>query len=71
MVARYNADLANNFGNLASRVLNMAVELLGGVTPDARADGPLGRRGARARSTADRRASTGSTTRPGSARCGS
>ena len=24
MVARYNADLANNFGNLASRVLNMA-----------------------------------------------
>ncbi len=24
MVARYNSDLANNFGNLASRVLNMA-----------------------------------------------
>ena len=41
MVARYNADLANNFGNLASRVLNMAVSYLGGVTPDARADGPL------------------------------
>ena len=41
MVARYNADLANNFGNLASRVLNMAVNYCGGVVPDARADGPL------------------------------
>ncbi|MFM8236285.1 MAG: methionine--tRNA ligase [Actinomycetota bacterium] len=41
MVARYNADLANNFGNCASRVLNMAVSSCGGVVPDARADGPL------------------------------
>ena len=41
MVARYNADLANNFGNLANRVLNMAVNYCGGVVPDARADGPL------------------------------
>ncbi|MFN8034397.1 MAG: methionine--tRNA ligase [Acidimicrobiia bacterium] len=41
MVGRYNADLANNFGNLASRVLNMAVTYCGGVVPDARADGPL------------------------------
>src|SRR4029079_18212635 len=41
MVARYNADLANNFGNLASRVLNMAVSYCGGTVPDARADGPL------------------------------
>ena len=41
MVARYNADLANNFGNLASRVLNMAVSYCGGSVPDARADGPL------------------------------
>ena len=41
MVARYNADLANNFGNLASRVLNMATSYCGGVVPDARADGPL------------------------------
>jgi methionyl-tRNA synthetase len=41
MVARYNADLANNFGNLASRVLNMAVSYCGGVVPDARDDGPL------------------------------
>lgn len=41
MVARYNADLANNFGNLASRVLNMAVSYCGGVAPAARAGGPL------------------------------
>jgi methionyl-tRNA synthetase len=42
MLTRYNSDLANNFGNLANRVLNMAVNYLGGVVPDARADGPLG-----------------------------
>jgi len=42
MVGRYNADLANNFGNLASRVLTMAGNYLGGVSPDAREDGPLG-----------------------------
>ncbi len=41
MVARYNADLANNFGNLANRVLNMAVTYCDGVVPDERADGPL------------------------------
>jgi methionyl-tRNA synthetase len=41
MVARYNADLANNFGNLANRVLNMAVNYCGGVVPSRRADGPL------------------------------
>ncbi|HEX5097816.1 MAG TPA: class I tRNA ligase family protein, partial [Acidimicrobiia bacterium] len=41
MVLRYNADLANNFGNLANRVLNMAVNYVGGVVPDGRADGPL------------------------------
>jgi methionyl-tRNA synthetase len=41
MLARYNSDLANNFGNLANRVLNMAVNYLSGVVPDARADGPL------------------------------
>jgi methionyl-tRNA synthetase len=38
MVQRYNADLANNFGNLANRVLNMAVNYCGGVVPDDRAD---------------------------------
>lgn len=41
MVARYNADLANNFGNLASRVLNMAQTYLGGEVPAERAHGPL------------------------------
>jgi methionyl-tRNA synthetase len=41
MVQRYNADLANNFGNLANRVLNMAVRYCGGVVPEERADGPL------------------------------
>ena len=41
MVARYNADLANNFGNLASRVLNMAVSYCDGAVPSTRADGPL------------------------------
>jgi methionyl-tRNA synthetase len=41
MVARHNADLANNFGNLANRVLNMAASYLGGVSPEARDDGPL------------------------------
>jgi methionyl-tRNA synthetase len=41
MVQRYNTDLANNFGNLANRVLNMAVNYCGGVVPDARENGPL------------------------------
>jgi methionyl-tRNA synthetase len=41
MVTRYNADLANNFGNLANRVLNMAVNYCDGVVPATRADGPL------------------------------
>jgi methionyl-tRNA synthetase len=41
MVARYNSDLANNFGNLASRVLNMATSYVDGVTPESRDDGPL------------------------------
>jgi methionyl-tRNA synthetase len=41
MVARYNADLANNFGNLANRVLNMATNYCGGVVPATRANGPL------------------------------
>jgi methionyl-tRNA synthetase len=41
MVTRYNADLANNFGNLANRVLNMAVNYCDGLVPTAREDGPL------------------------------
>jgi len=34
MVSRYNSDLANNFGNLANRVVTMAVNYLDGVVPD-------------------------------------
>src|SRR5436309_7637278 len=41
MVARYNSDLANNFGNLANRVLNMAANYCDGVVPEARDNGPL------------------------------
>ncbi|MDQ1511402.1 MAG: methionyl-tRNA synthetase, partial [Actinomycetota bacterium] len=41
MVQRYNSDLANNFGNLANRVLNMAVNYCGSVVPDGRENGPL------------------------------
>jgi methionyl-tRNA synthetase len=41
MVNRYNADLANNFGNLANRVLTMAANYLGGVAPEERANGPI------------------------------
>ncbi len=51
MVARYNADLANNFGNLANRVLTMAVNYLGGTSPDHREDGPLRDEAARAYAT--------------------
>ena len=34
MVARYNSDLANDLGNLVSRVLKMIERYLGGVLPD-------------------------------------
>ncbi len=34
MVARYNADLANDLGNLASRVLSMITRYLDGVIPE-------------------------------------
>ncbi len=34
MAARYNSDLANDFGNLAARVLTMAQRYLDGVVPD-------------------------------------
>ena len=39
LVQRYNADLANGYGNLVSRVVNMVHRYLGGVLPQA---GPLG-----------------------------
>jgi methionyl-tRNA synthetase len=41
MVARYNADLANNLGNLVSRVATVVASKCGGVGPAPRADSPL------------------------------
>jgi methionyl-tRNA synthetase len=41
MVARYNSDLANDLGNLASRVLSMVRKYLGGVVPPAPDDDEL------------------------------
>lgn len=35
MVSRYNSDLANDFGNLVSRVLTMISRYLGGVVPES------------------------------------
>ena len=41
MVARYNADLANNFGNLLSRVATVVGKKCDGVGPAPRPDSPL------------------------------
>ena len=41
MVERYNTDLANNFGNLASRVAAVVTSKCGGVGPAPQADSPL------------------------------
>jgi len=41
MVARYNADLANNFGNLLSRVATVVGKKCDGVGPRPRQDSPL------------------------------
>lgn len=41
MVERYNADLANNFGNLVSRVATVVGKKCGGVGPAPRSDSPL------------------------------
>jgi len=43
MVARYNADLANNFGNLASRVATVVDKKCGGIGPAPRAESSLAR----------------------------
>ncbi len=50
IVARYNADLANNLGNLVSRVTTVVHSKCGGVGPGLRpatASGPRRRRRAR------------------------
>src|SRR5690606_4137535 len=41
MVDRFNADLANNLGNLLSRVSAVVVRKCGGVGPAPRPDSPL------------------------------
>jgi methionyl-tRNA synthetase len=41
MVDRYNSDLANNLGNLLSRVATVVDKKCGGVGPAPRADSPL------------------------------
>ena len=41
MVARYNADLANNFGNLLSRVATVVHKKCGGVAPAPQDGSPL------------------------------
>jgi methionyl-tRNA synthetase len=41
MVERYNADLANNFGNLLARVATVVGKKCGGTGPPPRTDSPL------------------------------
>jgi methionyl-tRNA synthetase len=41
MVSRYNSDLANNLGNLLSRVATVVSKKCAGVGPASRADSPL------------------------------
>jgi methionyl-tRNA synthetase len=40
LVQRYNGDLANGYGNLVSRVVNMVHKYFGGVVPEAGEDTP-------------------------------
>jgi methionyl-tRNA synthetase len=40
LVQRYNGDLANGYGNLVSRVVNMLHKYFGGVMPEAGAETP-------------------------------
>jgi len=40
LVQRYNGDLANGYGNLVSRVVNMVHKYFGGVVPEAGAETP-------------------------------
>ena len=41
VVARFNSDLANNFGNLAARVATVVGKKCGGIGPAPRSDSPL------------------------------
>ena len=48
LVQRYNGDLANGYGNLVSRVVNMVHKYFGGVVPESGPDTPLRQRFAKA-----------------------
>jgi len=54
MLARYNADLANGLGNLASRVLAMADSYFEGGVPERSGRGDTGRMAGAAKTLADR-----------------
>ena len=54
-MARYNADLANNLGNLLSRVATVVAKKCGGIGPAPRADSPLAEVAARAPTPTRRR----------------
>ena len=53
LIGRYNSDLANNLGNLASRVATVVGSKCGGVGPAPSADNALGRCGGRGRRGGD------------------
>ncbi len=42
LITRYNADLANGYGNLVSRTLNMVAQYFGGSIPEPSLDSPAG-----------------------------
>jgi methionyl-tRNA synthetase len=44
MITRYNADLANGYGNLVSRTLSMIEKYFGGLIPEGIVDPELGQR---------------------------
>ena len=67
---RYNTELANEYGNLASRTLAMIDRYRDGVVPTARAARRAGGRVRRAASTPCARASTRSSSPPRSTRSG-
>ncbi len=54
LVQRYNGDLANGYGNLVSRVVNMVHKYFGGVVPEAGAETAAGGRLARVCGSHDR-----------------
>src|SRR5579875_168968 len=52
LVGRYNSDLANGLGNLASRTLNMIQQYRGGEIPSSKGDAEIGRAAAQATANA-------------------